>query len=377
MDVIQALLETAIGIVLGITVGLIPGLHFNTMIPFLALLDISPAFVIAMSIAFVFATTFPSTLVGIPNSDNVLAMLPNHKMYVRGMALKAILISNRAMLYALMACIVLLALLFSVSRTYASLRMLFPIVLGVIVLSMVKNIQSLMIVVLSAALGVMTFEHYMLLPLLTGFFGMSNLLSFHNTEGKFKQRLNKEQASNFSQFEVAMASISAAFTSMFFSLVPAISTGVVATVTDRLGYKKGHEKIAVMSASAMAYMVFSFFTLSLLGLTRSGSAVLLTKFGTPDIIVITLVSVVSGLASYALCNKIAMRTVRFYDGLKADKLRGVVALFLIALVYYSTGAYGLLVLSASTMIGRLSMRLGVKRINCMAALIIPTLLVIM
>jgi len=48
--------------------------------------------------------------------------------------------------------------------------------------------------------------------------------------------------------------------------------------------------------------------------------------------------------------------------------------FLVAIVTVLDGCYGMFVFSIFTLIGLLTLKLGVRRINCMRSIVIPTIM---
>jgi len=88
------------GCLFGVITGLIPGLHINLVA--IILFTISPfllgytnviavaSFIIAMSITHTFTDFIASTYLGAPNDDTALAVLPAHRLLLKGMGHEAI-----------------------------------------------------------------------------------------------------------------------------------------------------------------------------------------------------------------------------------------------------------------------------------------------
>jgi putative membrane protein len=111
-----------IGIALGIVTGLIPGLHPNTVL-FLVLplyfrfnlvfLDFV-GFVVGISVTNTILNYIPSVLLGVPQEDTVLSVLPGHKFVLEGRGYEAIALTILGALSSSIFALILLPLLFLV-----------------------------------------------------------------------------------------------------------------------------------------------------------------------------------------------------------------------------------------------------------------------
>ena len=83
-----------VGVLLGTVSGLVPGIHSNTIAGFLAgvsaplliLFGIEglAAAIVATMVTHTFLDAVPSTFLGVPDPDTVLAVLPAHRMCLAG-----------------------------------------------------------------------------------------------------------------------------------------------------------------------------------------------------------------------------------------------------------------------------------------------------
>jgi TctA family transporter len=125
-------------------------------------------------------------------------------------------------------------------------------------------------------------------------------------------------------------------------------------------------------------MIYSFFALLLINKTRSGSAVFLSQiFEKESIFFVLGIILLSSALAFLICLYLAKPLVKLYKQVDYRKLSLLSVFFIIAVNFALAGFFGMLVLLASTSIGLLSNSLGVKRINCMAALIVPTIAVLL
>src|SRR3989344_7550332 len=89
-----------LGCMMGVVTGITPGLHINLVA--VILLSASPfllaytnlmavaAFILAMYITHTFTDFISATYLGAPSDDTAMAMLPAHRMLLKGMAHEAI-----------------------------------------------------------------------------------------------------------------------------------------------------------------------------------------------------------------------------------------------------------------------------------------------
>ena len=108
-----------VGIFLGCMTGLIPGFHVNNVA--LLALSISPlavgagiplsavaAVIVSMSTVHTFLNYIPSALIGAPDGDTALALLPGHRMLISGHAAQGVAYSARGSQLGLLLSIPLL-----------------------------------------------------------------------------------------------------------------------------------------------------------------------------------------------------------------------------------------------------------------------------
>lgn len=374
-----------LGILLGFLLGLIPGFHVNNLLPLIGLLPFASQdmviLIISLSVSYVFSSFFPSILLGAPTEGTALTVLPGHKLVLKGKAVNALTLSFLGGLFSLFISVFVLAFFsFFVPVLYPYLKIAIPYLLLLALFFLVvtdRVIRALVIVALSSILGILTFNFNILLPLLTGFFGLSTLLiSFSE-----KTKLPKQEevfSPELSKLEILRSSFLATLLASFFNTVPAISSSITAIIGRIFGRMKAEEFLVFMGGTNTTYMAFSFLAFVLLGNTRSGSAVLLSQFFNGENLLYLLgIILVSGIVASLLCIQVTKRVVKLYEKVSYRKLTLFAIIFLVSAVTFFTGFFGLAILFTSTSIGILANFLRVRRINCMAALIIPTVLVLL
>src|SRR3989338_3062587 len=117
MLIIELLLGLCIGCLIGIFTGITPGVHINlvsviilSLSPWL-LQHVSPLtlalVIVGMTIVHTFLDSIPATFLGAPDSDEILSVLPGHKLLLDGKGYEAV---TRTVIGTLAAAIVMIAL---------------------------------------------------------------------------------------------------------------------------------------------------------------------------------------------------------------------------------------------------------------------------
>ncbi|HOP09008.1 MAG TPA: tripartite tricarboxylate transporter permease, partial [Candidatus Methanofastidiosa archaeon] len=105
---LEIVLYCVLGVACGTFTGLVPGIHVNTAAPIAlgmsqkAYLDplFASVFICSMSITHTFIDFIPATVLGVPDPDMSLAVLPAHSMVLSGRGWEAISLSGVASLVA-------------------------------------------------------------------------------------------------------------------------------------------------------------------------------------------------------------------------------------------------------------------------------------
>lgn len=362
------------GVLFGFALGVLPGMHINNILPFLFFLPFANEgfyfFVISASISSVFSSFFQSVLVGAPNEDTALSVLPGHRLVLKGQGHLALRLLIYGGLFALIISGLLFPLyVFVLPHIEPSLKFFVPFVLisAVLYILFTDKKAAVIIVLLSSGLGFLTINYNLLLPLLSGFFALSTLL---NSFGNEKLPLQKTE--NIEKEKILQPAATACILSSLFNLFPAMSSSIVATIC--AAFKKTEEKtfLVLIGSTNVSYMVFSFVAFSLIGKTRSGSAAFLAKISAENVFFIEGIILVAGVLSAVTALLLLKKIMKFYQKINYAKLTVFSVVFLIFVNFAFAGPLGLLVLFSSTSIGFLCTKLGARRINCMSALIVPT-----
>jgi len=373
-----------LGIGLGLAMGMVPGMHINNFLPFFSALALSNQqfffLVIAMSMSYVFSSLFPSILLGIPNEDTALTVLPGHRLALEGNAYSSLVISLiSGFLVIFISAPFLIVFLKFLPLLYPIAQQIIPYFLLVLLAFMIfsDNKSAIIVVALSSILGFLTFNFNLLLPLLSGFFGVSTMIISLSSTGRIPPQTMKFN-SKLSLSNISSISFMACFLSAIFGFIPAISSSIVGTMGSYVRKLNSEEFLALTSGTNVAYMVYSFFALLLIGKTRSGSAVFLSQiFESESIFFVFGIVLLSSAISFIICLTLSKRFVKFYKRFNYRKLSLASILFVVLINFALSGLFGLLVLFTSTSLGLLANSLQVRRTACMACLIAPTIAVLL
>ncbi|HDK42142.1 MAG TPA: hypothetical protein ENG87_02080, partial [Candidatus Pacearchaeota archaeon] len=284
---IQISLFLLTGILAGTITGLIPGIHINLVgiiIVSLSVSYLSPispiyliVFIVSMAITHTFIDFIPSILLGCPDTDTELSVLPGHKLLKKGLGYEAIILTC----YGSLAAIFILILIsfpsvLIVSKTYDSIRNLIPYFLILVSLTLIlmekKRLSALFVFLLTGLLGWSVLNLHSinqpLLPLLTGLFGGSMLiLSIKNKIKIPKQKITKPKA------KLKIPLLGAIIAAPICSFLPGLGSGQAAVIGNTIARTDKKGFLVLLGATNTLVMGFSFISLYTISKTRTGAAV--------------------------------------------------------------------------------------------------------
>jgi putative membrane protein len=210
---IEILLGTLIGVILGTLSGIIPGVHANTLAGVLLSLQVIllslfgplalAGAMFAALITHTFVDAVPSTFLGIPDADTSLAVLPAHALCLEGNGEEAVRIAALGSACAMIISVPLSVLCFFL---LPALQPYFDWWIGILLFAtigyMIVTSESpgwaFLLFLVSGILGIFSLYYAflgwhtisgssaILMPLLTGLFGISVLLTA--SQGKLPEQ---------------------------------------------------------------------------------------------------------------------------------------------------------------------------------------------
>lgn len=396
---IEIILFIFFGIIFGTLTGLIPGIHINLIGVLLVsasasiLFSINPIYLVifisSMAITHTFIDFIPSIFLGCPDTDTELSVLPGHELLKKGQGYQAILLTC----YGSLAAIFILTLIafpsiFLISKSYGFLQKIIPYLLILVSFLLIalerEKFKALIVFLLAGLLGLIVLNldsgasffilKEPLLPLLTGLFGASMLVTSIQTKTKIpKQKITKPEIKN----KLLSPLLGALIASPFSSFLPGLGSGQAAIIGNTISRTDKKGFLVLLGATNTLVMGFSFVSLYIISRTRTGAAVAIQKiigvFSWKILVLILSTALISGIVAFFLTIFLAKFFSRKINKINYAKLSLITLIILTIIIFLVSNVFGLIVLLISTFTGIYCISLGVRRTNMMGCLLIPTI----
>lgn len=391
MDPFIIIFHVLLGVAIGTLTGLVPGLHPNTISTlFLAFLFGEPFLVSIMMISCAVANSFldfvPSILLGAPDPETALSVLPGHRMMMRGRAYEAIRLTVMGGIVSLLIILTMLPfLMVFVGSFYDVIRsQIHWILIGIVcyMFYMDRSPWGLVVFGLSGTLGYFflgsgLLGDFAMLPLLTGLFGLSAILLSIRDKVQIPEQDNSVQMT--SRREIMEGGITGSLSGILVGLLPGVGAAQATFLSHEILRDRSERKfmIAIGGVNTVT-AVFSILALWMIGNPRSGIAVavdqLLGAITFNDVVIFIGAITLAGGLSAALTLLLSSRFIDFFRKINYRKLSISVIALILGMTWAFTGILGILILFLSTAIGLVCILSGTRRSYMMACLIVPTIL---
>ncbi|NYT19824.1 MAG: hypothetical protein GKC08_06005 [Methanosarcinales archaeon] len=473
------LLSVLIGYALGIFSGLVPGIHTNNFALMLVALSpmlmdsgIPPIYIaiaiLANSLSHTFHDIIPAVYLGAPNDDMALAVLPGHRLLLEGFGSEAIRLSALGSAGSVVfSLIIAVPLAFAFSKLYPVLQNYLGLLLLLISISLILSEKgeyiinqgslvkykykayALTLFILTGILGLFAFRMEasmnplidfgspsILLPLLSGLFGASQLLiSLFSGSHIPPQRYSKIE---LPAKRIIRGVITGSAAGSIVAWLPGISSSIAAVLArlfiksdfDRKQTSKKREnkkeeesesegeegkkdyefkcendnenekyyryeddefyrdetmessKEFIVSVSGVntANAIFGLFALTVIGKTRSGAMVAVdgllevTRLTGQDIILFLLVIAITALLSYISTIAIGNNIHRMLAKLDYSMICITVLLGLALMSLLFTGFFGLLIFVIAIPLGMSASFMKIRKSHAMGVILLPVIL---
>lgn len=391
---IEILLGLVIGILAGIITGLIPGVHINLIsvllisISGMLLRYTSPlvlcVFIISMSITHTFLDSIPSIFLGAPDSDQVMAVLPGHKLLLEGKGFEAVKLTTIGSLLCLLAGLCLVPLLiYVVPWIYEMIKNYVGyILIGFVgfMLLRERKIWGIIVFLISGILGwiVLNFPNLdnALFPMLSGLFGVSGLLlSLGENELPFQDITNDIVLKGKDYFSsISGATISGWLTSMF----PGLGSAQAAVLCGVFLKIESYSYLVLVGGINTVNFLLSLVTLYTLGKARNGAVIAVTqiieKISLNETLLFFVIALIVGGVATLLALILARGFSFFVENVNYNYLcYGIIGL-IIVMTFVLSGWIGGIILGVSTALGMIAPIKNVGRNNAMGCLLIPVII---
>jgi len=383
---------------LGTISGLIPGVHVNTLAGTLLgaqvlLLDVLGPLALAGTlfaalITHTFVESIPSTFLGIPDADTSLSVLPAHALCLEGNGEEAVRTAALGSACAIIIAVPLSVLCF---LFLPALQPFFDWGIGILIIAVIGYMivmsespgWALAIFSVSGLLGAFTLhfaflswhtiggETAVLMPLLTGLFGISVLLVAAQGALPAQHFLGLRVDTK----TLAKSSVLGTLAGIAVGWLPGLSTatanGALASV---IGYEKDRRAYLIATSAANTANAFiGLAALFALSRMRNGVMVALAELPLPSMNDLMVVGILAACLAYVITVWLS-RSAGWLNGINGRLLNRAVILFVLALCILLTGPFGIFVLALATLLGLVPHFANVSRVYCMGAIMVPVIL---
>ena len=395
---IEIVIGVLLGVLLGTISGLVPGVHANTLagillgaqavlLAMLGPLALAGAMFAAL-ITHTFVEAVPSTFLGVPDADTSLSVLPSHAMCLEGNGEEAVRTAALGSACAIIIAVPLSVLCFiflPALQPYFDwgIGILIVAVIGYMIVMSESPGWALAIFAVSGLLGVFAMRYEflswhtlggtsaVLMPLLTGLFGISVLLVA--SQGALPvQQFRGLRVENVT---VVKCSILGTLAGIAVGWLPGLSTatanGALASV---IGYDKDRRAyILATNAANTANAFIGLAALFALSRMRNGVMVALAELPLPSMSELMIIGVLAACLAYVVTVGLS-RSAGWLTGINGRVLNRAVIIFVVALSIVLTGPFGIFILVIATILGLVPHIVNVSRVYCMGAIMIPVIL---
>ncbi len=325
---------------------------------------------------------YPSILLGAPEEDSVLSVLPGHRLLLEGKGHEALKLTVLGGVGSLALCTGILPLGIKIFPWLYSLsKRILPYMLIAILTYMVfneaaeKRLYALIVVVYSGILGLIVLGDNALFPTLTGLFGISTLLVSLKNKVRIPQQNLCDEIPIYKK-GIVLGTLAGIFAGLFPSVGSSQSAMIMQNFVSK--DKKTREFLVALGGVNTVDAIYAFLALYLIGRPRSGTSMAIEKIlgaiSYQDFIYIIGVILSSAFFAVLITLKLARFFIPRITKLRYGTINLITLIFLFGMVFIISGARGILIAIVAGSIGIFAQLSGVKKSNCMAVLIIPTIL---
>ena len=284
-----------LGIIAGIITGILPAIHINLI----AIIILSAfansgfdpiflaVFICSMAITHSFLNFIPSLVFGMPSGDTVLAMLPGHKLLKEGRGKEAIFSSASGGMVAYIMFILffvfciykIIPFIYLYIAQYISWVLIFFV--SIIILLSKNKPASFFCFFLAGLYGLLCLDSpvsslYIMLPMLSGLFGISNIVLSITQKTKIPKQ--KITVPLLNKIKLVKSSFIGLIAGIFAGFLPGFGSSQSGFIVEKLFLKNNSKYfIATLGAINTIDLIISIISLYLISRARSGTAVAIEK----------------------------------------------------------------------------------------------------
>jgi putative membrane protein len=414
--IVLVMVMSLAGASVGMFSGLVPGIHVNTLASlmlifypaigsFISLFSdenyipvLLSACIVSASVVHSFVSYVPSVFTGVPDQDNVMSMLPGHRLLLEGKGMIAVRASAIGSIIGAMAAVAAAVPLqyLMINGLGEYLRSITSAVLIIAVIAVVLSektprnwVYASLLIAISGIMGCVClftpipfsgilFDGELLFPLLTGLFGIPVLITAPSNN-KIPVQTDDEK------YPVTVSSgMKGVLTGSIVGWFPGITATAGAAFTRMFVSEDRPERfIALVSSIGTAAAVFALITLSVSGKGRTGTMMVVREIldGSMNgfgnwIFMLMLVSVAAAsVIGYIATIRSGRWMAGFISKVNVKKMNMTIIAVIIVLVLLTTGLWGVAILAISAVIGMMPLSAGIGRVHLSGCLLIPVIFV--
>ncbi|MBI2148707.1 tripartite tricarboxylate transporter permease [Candidatus Woesearchaeota archaeon] len=384
------------GIFLGIITGLIPGIHINLVASIivaysqyiLKLLDSTTIIltITSMAITHTVLDIIPSTVLGIPNAENLTMLLPAHKLTIEGKAKLAIIYGLLGSALGIITTTALIPLIIKlIPYTYERIKDYIGYILIAVSIYIILNcknkVLSAIFFITTGIIGILSFNikniDQPLLPLLSGTFGLSSLIL--SIKNKICIPEQKEVSLEISKREAIKHSISTTIASLLTNFLPGLTSSYTSIISNKISkLKDQNHHIIISNACNSSSTIISFIAFYTLQKTRSGAVAaiqyLINSINLSTLILIISISLITLAISVTIAVKISNKIIKIINKINYKIINICIILLIIIIVLIITKISGMIILITTTALGILAEIYNIEKISLTGCLVFPVIL---
>ncbi|MDD5337417.1 MAG: tripartite tricarboxylate transporter permease [Candidatus ainarchaeum sp.] len=372
-----------VGLAAGIASGLFPGLHPN-LISSIALVqnieyEKKAVLIVSVYAGHIIFSAVPAVFFGIPDESTIVSVLPGNRMALDGNGIAAIKTMAVSTLFAsVLALLFMPFALWFYPQAYgaASPYLIYILVLAslLLVARTKKPLLSAAVFLAAGLLGFYALRMEMqdgFLPLFSGFFAMGAILNYR------KQKMPRQKDGNLDLGILKYSALGMALGGLA-NLIPAISSPAqIAAFASIFIAFETENYLATVAAVNAGQFVFALASSASMDKARHGLVINLAQIiGIGENLNMLLFYFLLGIAIAGAALFLLRKKAGQLSGVDFSWFNWILALYLLFVVFTLDGVLGVLVFAISSALGYATVRIGVERTVMMAAIIVPTILLL-
>lgn len=325
-----------------------------------------------------------TTYLSAPDEGSALSMKYAQKLLINGRGAEAVkLLSIGALGTTLITAIITPTIINTLPIIEKTIKNYIGILLITLSLHLLlkekRNIgKATKIYTIAGILGTLTLRSETLtqplLPLLTGMYGLSNIIKNIKTKTDIPRQMNKV-VTEIEKSTIIKGITKAVMSSSIITVIPAIGPSQASLISNELVKTKNEqEKLITLGGVNTGDVIFSLTALIAINKARSGIIEQINNITKTEYLTLILTAVISGIISYILVNKTANKISKAINKANYTKINITLSAIIITIVSIIDGWIGLITLLAATLIGLKSNNYSINQNHLMAALIVPTII---